>query len=95
LAKMRPLHNRVLVKRDPVTNTSAGGILLPTDKDDWRTGTVVALGPGRVSKIGTLIPIDLVVGDKVLFGRYAGTDIASEGEELTLLFDEDIWSVSE
>lgn len=95
--KIRPLHDRVVVRRKEEEKTTAGGIVLPgTAKEKPNKGEVVAVGSGRVLDNGDVRPIDVKVGDKVVFGKYAGTDtIEVNGEELIILSENDIKAVIE
>ncbi len=93
--KIRPLHDRVLIRRKEEEQTSAGGIVLPgSAKEKPNQGEVVAVGNGRVLNNGEISPIDVKVGDTVVFGKYAGTDaIEVDGEELVILSEADIKAV--
>jgi len=93
--KIRPLHDRVLVRRQEEEETSAGGILLPsTAKEKPNQGEVVAVGTGRVLDNGDVREVDVKVGDVVIFGKYAGSDTVDvEGEELIILSESDIKAV--
>ena len=83
--KFRPLHDRVVVKRIDAEEKSAGGIIIPdTAKEKPSQGQVTAVGPGGRDEAGKLIPIDIKVGDKVLFGKWSGTEIKLDGEDLAL-----------
>ena len=93
---IRPLHDRVVVRRVEEERTSAGGIVIPdsaTEKPDQ--GEVVAAGNGKITDSGDVRPLDVKVGDKVLFGKYAGTTVKVEGEELLVMREEDIVAVIE
>ena len=94
--KMRPLHDRVIVRRMEEERTSAGGIVIPdaaTEKP--AQGEIVAVGGGKVADSGNVIPMQVKVGDKVLFGKYSGNDVKVEGEELLVMREEDIMAVIE
>jgi chaperonin GroES len=95
--KIRPLHDRVIVRREEEEATSAGGILLPgSAQEKPNQGEVIAVGSGRVLDNGDVRPVDVKVGDKVVFGKYAGQDtIDIEGEELIILSETDIKAVVE
>ena len=95
--KIRPLHDRVIVRREEEEATSAGGILLPgSAQEKPNQGEVIAVGNGRVLDNGDVRPVDVKVGDKVVFGKYAGQDtIDVEGEELIILSESDIKAVVE
>jgi chaperonin GroES len=92
--QVRPLHDRVLVKRFNEEEKSKGGIIIPdTAKEKPAQGEIVAVGQGRVSEDGKLRPLDVKKGDRVLFGKYAGTEIKIEGEEFLMMREEDILGV--
>lgn len=92
--KFRPLHDRVVVKRIEAEEKSKGGIIIPdTAKEKPSQGEVIAVGPGGRDESGKLIPIDLQVGDRVLFGKWSGTDVTIDGEELLIMKESDIMGV--
>ena len=92
--KIRPLHDRVVVKRMEEERTSPGGIVIPdTAKEKPSQGEVVAVGPGARDEAGNLVALDVKVGDTVLFGKYAGTEVKVEGEELLVMKEDDIMAV--
>ena len=92
--KIRPLHDRVIVKRIEEERKSAGGIVIPdTAAEKPDQGEVLAVGPGKKNEDGKLVPVDLKVGDKVLFGKYSGTTVRVEGDELLVMREEDIMAV--
>ena len=94
--KIRPLQDRVIVKRVDEESTSAGGIIIPdTAKEKPQEGKVVAVGKGKVNDDGKVSPLDVKSGDKILFGKYAGTEIKIEGEEHLILREDDILGVIE
>lgn len=94
--KIRPLHDRVIVKRLDNERKTASGIVIPdTAAEKPDQGEVVAVGPGKRDDNGKLIPIDVKVGDKVLFGKYAGTDIKVEGQDFLIMREDDILGVIE
>lgn len=94
--KLRPLHDRVIVKRMEEERTSPGGIVIPdTAAEKPIRGEVMAVGNGKVMEDGTVRPLDVKVGDKVLYGKYAGTEVKVEGEELLVMREEDIMAVIE
>ena len=94
--KIRPLHDRVIVKRIEEERKSAGGIVIPdTAAEKPDQGEVVAVGKGKKTDDGKLIPVDLKVGDRVLFGKYSGQTVKVEGEELLVMREEDIMGVVE
>src|SRR5262245_47366654 len=92
--KFRPLHDRVVVKRIDAEEKSKGGIIIPdTAKEKPSQGEVVAGGPGRRDENGKLIPIDIKTGDKVLFGKWSGTEVKLDGDELLIMKESDIMGV--
>jgi len=92
--KFRPLHDRVVVKRIDAENKTKGGIIIPdTVKEKPSEGEVVAVGPGGRDESGKLIPIDLKAGDRVLFGKWSGTEVRLDGEELLIMKESDIMGV--
>ena len=92
--KFRPLHDRVVVKRITAEEKSKGGIIIPDSaKEKPSEGEVVGVGPGGRDEAGKLIPIDIKVGDKVLFGKWSGTEIKLDGEELLIMKESDIMGV--
>lgn len=95
--KIRPLHDRVLVKRlDPQESTSTGGIIIPdTAKEKPQEGEVVAVGPGKILDDGKVQPMNVKAGDKILFGKYAGTDVKLDDEEYIIMREDDILGVLE
>ena len=94
--KFRPLHDRVVVKRIDAEAKSAGGIIIPdTAQEKPSQGEVTAVGPGGRDQDGKLIPIDLEVGDRVLFGKWSGTEIKLEGEDLIIMKESDVMGVIE
>lgn len=94
--KLRPLHDRVIVKREEEEQRTAGGIFLPeTAKEKPIRGTVAAIGKGKILEDGSIRALDLKVGDKVLFGKYAGTEVKVDNEDLLVLREEDIMAVVE
>ena len=93
---IRPLHDRVVVRRTEEEATSPGGIVLPDAAQEKPSqGEVVAVGKGKTSNSGDAIPMDVKVGDKVLFGKYSGTEVKIGGEELLVMREEDIMGVIE
>ncbi|MDX1823276.1 MAG: co-chaperone GroES [Thiohalomonadales bacterium] len=94
--KIRPLHDRVIVRRMEEERTSAGGIVIPDSATEKPIqGEVLAVGNGKISENGDVRPLDVKVGDKVLFGKYAGTEVKVDGEELLVMREEDIMGVLE
>lgn len=90
----RPLHDRVLVKRIEAEEKSKGGIIIPdTAKEKPSQGEIVAVGPGGRDEAGKLIPIDLKVGDRILFGKWSGTEVVLDGQELLIMKESDIMGV--
>lgn len=94
--KIRPLHDRVIVKRMEEERTSPGGIVIPDSATEKPIkGEVVAVGNGKLLESGELRPLDVKVGDKVLFGKYSGTEVKVEGEEMLVMREDDITAVIE
>ena len=94
--QVRPLHDRVLVKRFSEEEKSKGGIIIPdTAKEKPVQGEIIAVGQGRVSEDGKLRPLDVKKGDRVLFGKYAGTEIKIDGDEFMIMDENDILAVVE
>ncbi len=94
--KIRPLQDRVIVKRIEEEEKSKGGIIIPdTAKEKPQEGRVVAVGKGKVNEDGKITPLDVKVNDRVLFGKYSGTEINIEGEEHLIMREEDILGVLE
>jgi len=93
---IRPLHDRVLVRRLEDETTSPGGIVIPDSaKEKPAQGEIIAAGNGRILDSGDVRPLDVKVGDKVLFGKYAGTEVKVDGEELLVMKEDDIVGVVE
>ena len=93
---IRPLHDRVIVEREEEERTSAGGIVIPdTATEKPIRGKVVATGKGKILEDGTVRPLDVKAGDKVLFGKYSGTEIKIDGEELLVMREDDLMAVIE
>src|SRR5207344_2816025 len=94
--KFRPLHDRVVVERIDADAKSAGGILIPDSAQEKPSqGEIVAVGPGGRDEAGKLIPIDLKKGDSVLFGKWSGTEVKIDGEDLLIMKESDIMGVIE
>jgi chaperonin GroES len=94
--KIRPLHDRILVKRLESEEKTKGGIIIPdTAKEKPQEGLVVAAGPGRVNEDGKVTALDVKKGDKILFGKYSGTEVTLEGEEHLIIREEDVLAVLE
>ena len=92
--KVRPLHDRVVVTRIEAEEKSAGGIIIPdTAKEKPQQGEVIAVGPGGRDEAGKLIPIDVQVGDRVLFGKWSGTEVKIDGDEYLIMKESDIMGV--
>jgi len=91
---LTPLADRVIIKPSEAEETTKGGIILPdTAKEKPIEGTVVAAGPGKVTEDGKTVKMGVKVGDKVLYGKYSGTEIAVEGEELLIMRESDIFAI--
>ena len=94
--KIRPLHDRVIIKRLDEDRTSPGGIIIPdTAAEKPVQGKVVAVGKGKILEDGKVRPLDVKVGDKILFGKYSGTEVKVDGDELVVMREEDVMAVIE
>ena len=94
--KFRPLHDRVVVKRIEEEAKTAGGIIIPdTAKEKPQQGEVVAVGPGARDEAGKIIPLDVKVGERVLFGKWSGSEVKLDGEDLLIMKESDILGVLE
>ncbi len=94
--KFRPLHDRVLVRRVDEDEKTSGGIIIPdTAQEKPMEGTVLAIGPGARDEQGKLVPMDVEVGDTVLFGKWSGNEVTIDGEELSIMKESDIMGVIE
>jgi chaperonin GroES len=94
--KFRPLHDRVVIRRVGAEDKTAGGIIIPdTAKEKPMEGEVVAVGPGARAKDGTVHALDVRVGDRVLFGKWSGSEIKLDGEELIIMAETDLMGVIE
>ncbi|MGH8171359.1 MAG: co-chaperone GroES [Steroidobacteraceae bacterium] len=94
--KIRPLHDRVVVKRLEEERTSPGGIVIPdTAAEKPVQGQIVAVGNGKILEDGKVRPLDIKVGDKILFGKYSGTEVKLDGEDLVVMREEDVMAVIE
>jgi chaperonin GroES len=94
--KFKPMHDRVLVRRIEQEEMTSGGIIIPdTAKEKPMEGQVIAVGPGGRDETGKLIPIDVKIGDRVLFGKWSGTEVKIDGEELLIMKESDIMGVIE
>ncbi len=94
--KIRPLHDRVIVQRIEEEEVTKGGIIIPDSaKEKPQEGKVIAVGAGKILENGTKLTLDVKVGDKILFGKYSGTEIKIEGEEYLMMREDDILGVIE
>jgi chaperonin GroES len=94
--KIRPLHDRVIVKRLEGESTSPGGIVIPDSAAEKPVqGKIVAVGKGKILEDGNVRPLDVKVGDKILFGKYSGTEVKVDGEDLLVMREEDVMAVIE
>src|ERR1700704_3945000 len=94
--KFRPLHDRVVVKRIDAEEKSAGGIIIPdTAKEKPSQGEIIAVGPGGRDESGKLIPLDVKAGDRVLFGKWSGTEVKIDGIEFLIMKESDIMGILE
>ena len=94
--KIRPLHDRVIVKRLEEERTSPGGIVIPDSAAEKPVqGKIVAVGKGKILENGSVRPLDVKVGDKILFGKYGGTEVKVDGEDLLVMREEDVMAVIE
>ena len=93
--KIRPLQDRVIVRRlEEAVEKTKGGIIIPdTAKEKPQQGKVIAVGKGKVNEDGKVLPLDVKVGDKILFGKYSGTDIKIDGEEVLILREDEVLAV--
>ena len=91
---VRPLHDRILVRRTQEEEKTAGGLFIPdTAKEKPQKGEIVAAGKGRVTEDGKILPLEVKIGDKVLFGKYAGTELKLDGQEYLMMREEDILGI--
>jgi chaperonin GroES len=94
--KIRPLHDRVIVKRLEEERTSPGGIVIPdTAAEKPMQGKIVAVGKGKILEDGQVRPLDVKVGDRILFGKYSGNEVKVDGEDLVVMREEDVMAVIE
>ena len=94
MMKVRPLHDRLLVRRIEEKETAKGGIIIPdTAKEKPQKGEVLAVGNGKILENGTKIALDVKVGNKILFGKYTGTDIKIDGEEVLILREDEVLAI--
>ena len=92
--KVRPLHDRVVVRRIEEKEMVKGGIIIPdTAKEKPQEGEVLAVGNGKILENGTKVPLDVKIGDKILFGKYSGTDIKIDGEDVLILREDEVLAV--
>jgi chaperonin GroES len=92
--KVRPLHDRLVVRRIEEKETAKGGIIIPdTAKEKPQEGSVLAVGNGKVLENGTKVAMDVKVGDKILFGKYSGTEIKIDGEDVLILREDEVLAV--
>ena len=94
MSKIRPLHDRLLVKRIEEKETVKGGIIIPdTAKEKPQRGEILAVGNGKILDNGTKVTLDVKVGDKILFGKYTGTEIKIDGEEVLILREDEVLAI--
>ena len=94
--KFRPLHDRVVVRRIESDDRTAGGIIIPdTAKEKPQEGEIIAVGPGARDEAGKLVPLDVKAGDRILFGKWSGTEVKIDGEELLIMKESDIMGIVE
>jgi chaperonin GroES len=94
--QFRPLHDRVVVRRIEAEEKTKGGIIIPdTAKEKPQEGEIIAVGPGARDESGKLVPIDLKAGDRILFGKWSGTEVRLDGEELLIMKESDVMGVIE
>jgi len=94
--KFRPLHDRVVVRRVESEEKTAGGIIIPdTAKEKPQEGEIIAVGPGGRDESGKLVPLDVKVGDRILFGKWSGTEVKIDGEDLLIMKESDVMGVLE
>jgi chaperonin GroES len=94
--KIRPLHDRVIIKRLEESRTSPGGIVIPDSATEKPIkGKVVAVGKGKILESGEVRPLDVKVGDNILFGKYSGTEVKVDGEDLLVMREEDVMAIIE
>jgi len=94
--KFRPLHDRVVVRRVESEERTAGGIIIPdTAKEKPQEGEIIAAGPGARDEAGKLVPLDVKAGDRILFGKWSGTEVKIDGEDLLIMKESDVMGVIE
>ena len=92
--KIRPLHDRILIKRVEEREAARGGIIIPDSaKEKPQEGEVIAVGNGKMLENGTRVPLDVVAGDKILFGKYSGAEIKMDGEEYLILREDEVLGI--
>lgn len=92
--KVKPLSDRIIIKPSPAEEKTKGGIILPdTAKEKPVIGEVVAVGPGRKSDDGKIVPMEVKAGDKVLYGKYSGTEVTIDGQEYLIMRESDIFAI--
>jgi chaperonin GroES len=96
MAHFRPLHDRVVVRRITAEEKTAGGIIIPdTAREKPMEGEVIAVGPGARNEQGAVVPLDVKAGDRILFGKWSGTEVKLDGEELLIMKESDIMGIVE
>ena len=94
MAKFTPLHDRILVRRVEEAETTRGGIIIPDSaKDKPQEGEVISAGKGKISEEGKVRPLDVKAGDRILFGKYSGTEIKLDGEEFVIMREEEVLGI--
>jgi chaperonin GroES len=94
--KFRPLHDRVVVRRVESEARTAGGIIIPdTAKEKPQEGEIIAVGPGARDEAGKLVPLDVKTGDRILFGKWSGTEVKIDGEDLLIMKESDVMGIIE
>jgi chaperonin GroES len=94
--KFRPLHDRVVVRRVESDEKTAGGIIIPdTAKEKPQEGEIIAVGPGARDEAGKLVPLDVKAGDRILFGKWSGTEVKIDGEDLLIMKESDVMGIVE
>jgi chaperonin GroES len=94
--KLTPLHDRILVRRVEEAETTRGGLIIPdTAKDKPQEGEVVSAGKGKIGEDGKVRPLDVKAGDRILFGKYAGTEVKLDGEDLLIMREEEVLGIIE
>ena len=92
--KIRPLHDRIVVKREEEREVKKGGIIIPdTAKEKPQEGKVIAVGSGRVKEDGKKVPLDVKAGDKILFGKYSGSEVKLDDEEYVIMKEDDVLAI--